>query len=102
MGIVILFGVSIWVKLSVTQIGFVKEKAFRNLIKGLGVGCGVFILAYGIEIMIAITQGSFRFLQLYVSTYAVSQNIGWGGAAIEVTEVTDVGFAVRMAGNVFE
>ena len=77
MGIVILFGVSIWVKLSVTQIGFVKEKAFRNLIKGLGVGCGVFILAYGIEIMIAIAQGSFHSLQLYVSTYAVSQNVGY-------------------------
>jgi len=77
MGIVILFGVSIWVKLSVTQMGFVKEKAFRNLIKGLVFGCGVFIPAYGIEIMIAVAQDSFHSLQLYVSTYAVSQNIGY-------------------------
>ena len=77
MGIVILFAVSSKANLSVTQIGFVKEKAFRNLIKGLAFGCGVFALAYGIEIMIAISQGSFCSLKLYVSTYAISQNTGY-------------------------
>jgi len=77
LGIVILFGVSACVKLTVTQIGFVKEKAFCNLVKGLAFGCSVFVLAYGVEIMIAVSQGSFSSLQLYVSTYAISQNTGY-------------------------
>lgn len=77
LGIVILFGVSACVKLTVTQIGFVKEKAFCNLVKGLAFGCSVFVLAYGVEIMIAVSQGSFSSLQLYVSTYTISQNTGY-------------------------
>lgn len=77
MGIVILFGVSTWGKLTVTQMGFVKEKVFSNLIKGLVFGCSIFVLAYGIEIMIAVAQCSFHSLQLYVSTYAISQNTGY-------------------------
>lgn len=76
-GIVILFGVSTWGKLTVTQMGFMKEKVFSNLIKGLVFGCSIFVLAYGIEIMIAVAQGSFHSLQLYVSTYAISQNTGY-------------------------
>ena len=77
LGIVILFGVSACVKITVTQMGFVKEKAFCNLVKGLAFGCSVFVLAYGVEIMIAVSQGSFSSLQLYVSTYAISQNTGY-------------------------
>lgn len=77
LGIVILFGVSACVKLTVTQIGFVKEKVFCNLVKGLAFGCSVFVLAYGVEIMITVSQGSFSSLQLYVSTYAISQNTGY-------------------------
>ena len=77
LGIVILFGVSACVKITVTQMGFVKENAFCNLVKGLAFGCSVFVLAYGVEIMIAVSQGSFSSLQLYVSTYAISQNTGY-------------------------
>ena len=77
LGIVILFGVSACVKLTVTQIGFVKEKVYCNLVKGLAFGCSVFVLAYGVEIMITVSQGSFSSLQLYVSTYAISQNTGY-------------------------
>jgi membrane protease YdiL (CAAX protease family) len=77
LGIVILFGVSACVKITVTQMGFVKEKAFCNLVKGLAFGCSVFVLAYGVEIMIAASQGSFSSLQLYVSTYAIDQNTGY-------------------------
>ena len=77
LGIVILFGVSACVKLTVTQIGFVKEKVVCKLVKGLAFGCSVFVLAYGVEIMITVSQGSFSSLQLYVSTYAISQNTGY-------------------------
>lgn len=76
-GIVILFAVTAWRKLTIAQIGFVREKIIGNLLKGLAFGCGVFVLAYGVEILIAVSQGSFQFLQLYVSTYAISQNTGY-------------------------
>lgn len=77
MGIVVLSAVTAKMKFTVTQIGFLKEKGFCNLIKGLAFGCGIFILAYGTEIMITVSKGSFDSLQLYVSTYAISQNTGY-------------------------
>ncbi len=77
MGIAVLFAVTTCVKITPTKIGFVKEKAFCNLLKGLALGCGVFVLAYGVEIMIVVSQGTFQSLQLYVSTYAISQNNGY-------------------------
>ena len=76
MGIVVLFVVTMSIKLTPAKIGFVKEKVFCNLLKGLAFGCGVFVLAYGIEIVIAVAQGSFHSLQLYVSTYAINENTG--------------------------
>lgn len=76
-GILILLAVSAGAKLTITQIGFVKEKALCNLLKGLAFGCAVFVLAYSVEIAIAAMQGSFRSLQLYVSAYAISRNTGY-------------------------
>jgi len=76
-GIVVLFVVVACTKFTLSQIGFIKEKAFLNLLKGLAFGCGVFVLAYGAEFIIGATQGSFCSLQLYVSTYAVDQNTGY-------------------------
>ena len=76
-GIVVLFEVLSFVKLTPTKIGFVKDKAFSTLLKGIAFGSGVFILAYGVEIMIAVLQGTFCSLRLYVSTYAISQNTGY-------------------------
>lgn len=73
-GIVILILVSASIKLTAKEIGFVKEKVLKNLVKGLGFGCGVFVLAYGVEI--AVLQGSFCSVQLFVSTYAIDENIG--------------------------
>ena len=43
MGIGVLFAVTAWRKLTITQIGFVREKVFGNLLKGLGFGFGVFL-----------------------------------------------------------
>ncbi len=77
MGIAVLFVVTTCVKITSTKIGFVKEKAFCNLLKGLAFGCGVFVIAYSVEIMIAASQGTFQSLQLYVSTYAINQNTGY-------------------------
>ncbi len=77
LGIIILFAVCARMELSGVQIGFVKEKVFKYLLKGFVFGCVVFMLAYGVEIIIAVLQGSFRSLQLYVSTYAIDQNTGY-------------------------
>ncbi len=76
-GIVVLFVVVACTKFTPSQIGFLKEEAFRNLLIGLAFGCGVFVLAYGTELIIGVVQGSFCSLQLYVSTYAVDQNTGY-------------------------
>lgn len=76
-GIIVLFVVVACSKFTPSQIGFIKEKTLIYLLKGLAFGCGVFVLAYGTELIISVVQGSFCSLQLYVSTYAVDQNTGY-------------------------
>ena len=76
MGIFILFLVAGGLKYKAWEIGFLKEDIFKNLLKGLLFGCGVFVIAYGVETLIAVSQGTFKSLQLYVSTYAVNHNTG--------------------------
>ena len=53
MGIIVLFAITVHLKWNLTQIGLIKEKVIYNLLKGIVFGCGVFALAYGIEIIIA-------------------------------------------------
>lgn len=65
MGIGVLFAVTAWRKLTITQIGFVREKVFGNLLKGLAFGCGVFVL-----------DGSFVFPDLYCRKYSKCCNGG--------------------------
>lgn len=60
-----------------SDIGFSKESSLKNLIRGLAFGITVFILAYTVEILMAVSQGRFDSLQLYVTAYAVDQNIGY-------------------------
>lgn len=57
-------------------IGFKKRGVFSHLLMGLLFGLVVFALAYGVEIMMAVSRGSFRTVQLYVSSYAVDGNTG--------------------------
>lgn len=76
-GIVILIVVAKSVKFNASQIEFVKEKVFTNIIKGLLFGCAVFLIAYVTEIFIVISQGNFHSVQLYVSAYDVNRNIGY-------------------------
>ncbi len=61
---------------SAGEIGFKKGKDFFSLIKGLAFGAGVFLIAYAAEIIIAVSNGTFESLQLYVSAYAIDKNIG--------------------------
>lgn len=75
-GIVILFVAVGFLRETMTDIGFAYKGCLRNILKGLFFGIGVFIIAYAVEIMIAIAGGTFDSLQVYVSTYAVDQNLG--------------------------
>ena len=76
-GIVILIVVAKSAKFNASQIEFVKEKVFTNIIKGLLFGCAVFLIAYVTEIFIVISQGKIHSVQFYVSAYDVNRNIGY-------------------------
>lgn len=75
-GIVILFAAVGFLRETLADIGIARKGRLRNIGKGLFFGIGVFIIAYAVEIMMAIAGGTFVSLQVYVSTYAVDQNLG--------------------------
>ncbi len=81
-GIVILFAAARLLQFTVQEIGFAKENSLRNLLKGLTFGMGVFVIAYAVEALIVILQGRFDSFQIYVSAYAVVQNIGYQTEAL--------------------
>lgn len=68
------------------DIGFAKENSLRNVIKGLAFGLGVFAIAYAAEVLVAVSGGDFDSLRVYVSAYAVDQNIGYRTEIISLTE----------------
>lgn len=76
LGIAILFFAAKQLQFTIKEIGYSKGNSLRNLLKGLAFGVGVFIFAYAVEVLIAVSRGSFESLQIYVSTYAIDQNIG--------------------------
>lgn len=59
------------------EMGFVKKNSLRDILKGLAFGIATFVVAYGVEVLIIASQGSFDSLQLYVTAYAVETNIGY-------------------------
>lgn len=81
-GIAILFVAAKLLQFTVQEIGFTKENSLRNLLKGLAFGIGVFIVAYAVELVIVISQGCFHSFQIYVSAYAIDQNVGHQTEAI--------------------
>ena len=91
-GIVIILIVVRILQLTVKEIGFVKQKCFQNLLKGLAFGIAVFIIAYATEILIAISSGRFEALQIYISSYAVNQNVG--------NETDIIFFVICIVGNI--
>ena len=76
LGIVILIIFSKKFGFSRKEIGFKAGKDLLCIIKGLGFGALVFLIAYTTEIIISVSQGTFKSLQLYVSAYAIDKNIG--------------------------
>ncbi|WP_335967826.1 CPBP family intramembrane glutamic endopeptidase [Fusobacterium polymorphum] len=58
------------------NIGFTRKKAIFYLGQGLLFGIFIYLISYGIEILINISHGQFKSLEFYVSTYSVEGNIG--------------------------
>ena len=75
-GIGILIGSVFLFHYKFKDIGFKTGKAFLNILYGLAFGIGVFVLAYGVEIIILAAQNDFKGLELYVSAYSVNGNFG--------------------------
>lgn len=76
-GIAILYLTVKLLSSNLEYIGFLKKEIWKHIFMGLLFGIFLFFIAYGIEICITISQGSFQSLQLYVSSYAVIQNVGY-------------------------
>lgn len=92
LGIAVLFIAAKRLGYKGNQIGFTKEKMFRNIWNGFLFGIIVFVIAYGIEIAIIMSRGEFEALRFYVSAYAVDENIGQQTGLIF--------FLICIAGNV--
>lgn len=75
-GIMIFYAVAKMYGMNLKDIGFEKNSVLRNLLKGLGFGMSMFIVAYIIEILILVVQNKFTMVQIYVSAYAIDGNIG--------------------------
>ena len=75
-GIGVLIGAVFLFHYKFKDIGFKTGKTFLDILKGLAFGIGVFVLAYGVEIIILAAQNEFKGLELYVSAYSVNGNFG--------------------------
>lgn len=91
-GIALLYVCAAFFKYKRNEIGYAKEKAAANTLKGLGFGLATFAIAYAVEILIVAVQGRFESLNLYVSAYAVDGNIG--------NQTAFVFFAICIIGNI--
>ena len=75
-GIGVLVGAVFFFQYKFKDIGFKTGKAFLDILKGIAFGIGVFVLAYGVEILILVAQNEFKALEFYVSAYSVNGNFG--------------------------
>ena len=76
LGIIILYTVIKSMSFNYENIGFTRKKAIFYLGQGLLFGIFIYIITYGIEILINISHGQFKSFEFYVSTYSVEGNIG--------------------------
>ena len=76
LGIIILYIVAKSMSFNCENISFTRKKAIFYLGQGLLFGIFIYIISYGIEILINISHGQFKSLEFYVSTYSVEGNIG--------------------------
>lgn len=76
LGIAVIYAALKFFQLTWQEIGFRQRDFFKNSWNGLLFGLVVFVLAYGAEILLLVSQGTFQGLDVYVSAYAVDKNVG--------------------------
>lgn len=76
MGILVLCIAVRFLSLQWREIGFAKDDILKYTLLGLIFGVSMFAIAYGAEILISISSGSFQGLQVYISSYSMDGNVG--------------------------
>lgn len=76
MGIVVLCIVVRLLSLRLWEIGFAKDGIIKYTSLGLVFGTALFVVAYGVEILITISSGNFQMLRFYISSYTIDGNVG--------------------------
>lgn len=74
------------------ELGFIKDRVFASIGRGLLFGASVFLFAYLAEIIIITVQGKSVTLDLYVSAYAFDGNIG--------NQTAVIFFVICIVGNI--
>ena len=75
------------------DVGFKTGKSFLDILKGLAFGIIVFIIAYGVEIIILAASNNLKAVELYVTAYSVD-----GGEQAKHTEF--IFFVIYVIGNI--
>ncbi|MBQ2053245.1 MAG: CPBP family intramembrane metalloprotease, partial [Bacilli bacterium] len=75
-GIAVLVGAAFLFQYKFSELGIKTGKAFLDILKGIAFGLGVFVLSYGVEILILAASKEFQGLEFYVSAYSVNGNQG--------------------------
>ncbi len=75
-----------------SDVGFKTGKSFLDILKGLAFGIVVFIIAYGVEIIILAASNNLQAVELYVTAYSVD--------AGEEVKRTGVFFLICVIGNI--
>lgn len=75
-GIFVLMLVMRYLSLRWSEIGIVGNSAGRNILYGLLLGLATFVIAYGTEFFVQISNGNSPTLQIYVTSYAIDGNYG--------------------------
>lgn len=91
-GIVVLCVAARFFSLRLREIGFAKEGVLKYTFSGLAFGSILFAVAYGVEIWITVSSGSFETLRFYISSYTVEGNAG--------NQTGFLFFAICIMGNV--